>query len=413
MIAVIADDITGAAEIAAIGWRRGLSAQVQMAPTPKTGADLVAIDTDTRSVPGATARSVVENLARQLQALPVRWYFKKVDSVLRGNVATEIETLMQALGKTRTILAPANPSKGRIIADGRYFIDSIPLDKTEFAHDPEHPARSSSIADLLSASSGGSLKSPGVPGDLGMAGRGETIPKPALRSDLRLPRAVHVLDPAANRGGETGIVVAQARTLADLAQWAEILDRDTLAAGGADFFRAVLEKHMPADPGAARASPEPRKGAKLFVCGSRSEASRQAVDEAFRLRIPVCPMPESNGGLPERWGSDIVTALDASGRAVVAVGRAVERLGLSALEIRMQMAVAVQRVIERTTIGELFIEGGATARAILERLGWDTLDVLDEYAPGVVCLAVTATPGRIVTLKPGSYPWPEGLLTPQ
>ncbi|MBN1362726.1 MAG: hypothetical protein JW993_19160 [Sedimentisphaerales bacterium] len=407
MIAVIADDITGAAEIAAIGWRRGLSAQVQMTPNPKAGADLVTIDTDTRSLPGDTARSILKDIAGRLRALPVQWHFKKVDSVLRGNVGAELETLMEALGKRRTILAPANPSKGRIIVDGRYYINGVPLDETEFAQDPEHPARSSSIADLLSASSGGSLKSPGAPGDLGMAGPGEPFPKPALRSSLRLPPALHVLDPAAYLGEETGIVVAQARTVADLAQWSGCLDDDTLAAGGADFFQAILDRRSPSHQTGTRDMLRPTKAPKLFVCGSK----RRAGSQPAHVDMPVCLMPERAPGLLGQWTSDIVTALAASRCAVVAVGRAAERNSLSALDVRTRMAVTVQRVVERTEIGELFIEGGATASAILRRLGWDTLDVQGEYAPGVVRLAVTKMPDRTVTLKPGSYPWPEELLT--
>ena len=179
MIVVIADDITRAAEIAALGWRRGLSAQVRMTPALGADGDLVVMDTDTRSVTRDNARNIVATLSEHIRTSSAQWCFKKVDSVLRGNVATELEAIMKALGRTRTLLAPANPSKGRIIADGRYYIDGVPLDETEFAHDPEHPARSSLVADLLNA--------------------------PASCP-------VHVLSHAAYTGEETGLVVAQAET---------------------------------------------------------------------------------------------------------------------------------------------------------------------------------------------------------
>ena len=74
------------------------------------------------------------------------------------------------------------------------------------------------------------------------------------------------------------------------------------------------------------------------------------------------------------------------------------------------MAALVQRVLGQTRIHELFIEGGATARAILDCMGWETLTVLGEYGPGVVRLSVQGPEGQVVTLKPGSLPWPEGLL---
>ena len=50
----------------------------------------------------------------------------------------------------------------------------------------------------------------------------------------------------------------------------------------------------------------------------------------------------------------------------------------------------------------IIIEGGATAYAVLERLGISSFDVEYEYSPGVVCLSHGNM--RII-LKPGSYPW--------
>jgi uncharacterized protein YgbK (DUF1537 family) len=386
MIVAIADDITGAAEIAAIGWRRGLSAQVRTTFDPDTDADLVVVDTDTRSVAGCAAAITAENLAHSLGRASVQWCFKKVDSVLRGNVGVELEALMRALGKTRTILAPANPSRGRVIADGRYFIDHVPLDETEFRNDPEHPARSSLVADLLDLSEG---------------------------------CPVHVLAATAYRRRERGVVIAQSAAVGDLSEWAERLDELTLPAGGADFFRAILDKRQPARGLVPREPPTRMPGPRLFVCGSWSETSRRAVVEASRLGIRVCLMPGAlfespppgDENLLGQWTDDIVAALATSECAVAAVGQPGRHGAPSARDVRTQMAALVQRVAGRMHVRQLLIEGGATAGAILRRIGWDTLDVLGEYGPGAVHLAVKGTSGQIVTLKPGSYPWPEGIWT--
>ena len=53
---------------------------------------------------------------------------------------------------------------------------------------------------------------------------------------------------------------------------------------------------------------------------------------------------------------------------------------------------------------EVVIEGGATAYALLEELGWVDFEVLCETAPGVVRLQHMPS-GTVLTLKPGSYPW--------
>ncbi|WP_354667166.1 nucleotide-binding domain containing protein [uncultured Duncaniella sp.] len=49
------------------------------------------------------------------------------------------------------------------------------------------------------------------------------------------------------------------------------------------------------------------------------------------------------------------------------------------------------------------MEGGATAYASLQKLGWDTFTITDEIAPGVI--RMRAPNGTHVTMKPGSYPW--------
>ena len=51
----------------------------------------------------------------------------------------------------------------------------------------------------------------------------------------------------------------------------------------------------------------------------------------------------------------------------------------------------------------LMIEGGATAYAIIQRLGWNSFSIERELAPGVVTIQYKQT---LITLKPGSYPWP-------
>ena len=75
------------------------------------------------------------------------------------------------------------------------------------------------------------------------------------------------------------------------------------------------------------------------------------------------------------------------------------------------MAVLVHQAIGKTHIQELFVEGGATAKSILTRMNWNTLDVLGEYCPGMVRLAIKGQQDTAITIKPGSYLWPNGLWT--
>jgi len=380
MIVVIADDVSGAAEIAGIGRRFGLTAQVQRRFSPAEGVDVAVVDTNTRDTTKDVAQATVGALARELSDTHMSCCYKKVDSVLRGHVCAELEVLMSTLQKPRAILAPANPSKGRTIVAGQYCINNRPLHETDFADDPQYPANSSLVTDLLNAS-----------GDC-----------PVL-----------VLNHGACQGHERGIIVAEAKSREDLAEWAAKVDEDVLAAGGSDFFTAILEARMGSLRFKAAFEVVPAAGPKLFVCGSASDSSRQAVKWAQRLGIPVCPMPDALFGhvaspewSAEQWMEDVLGALRRESRAIVAIPQPVLKDRLLAYELSVHLAALVESVISRIAIGELILEGGATAQAVLGRLGWQALEVVGEYGPGVVQLCEPDRPGTLVTMKPGSYPWP-------
>src|ERR1022692_2393296 len=149
MIGVIADDLTGAAELGAVGLRHGLRAEIVRSGKPSGNADLVCVDTDSRACEPAEAAKRAAAAAKMLRAAGAKWIYKKVDSVLRGQVTAEVEAVMKQLQLNRALLLPANPSLGRVIRDGQYFVCGKLIHKTEFAHDPEYPRRVPQVLRLL------------------------------------------------------------------------------------------------------------------------------------------------------------------------------------------------------------------------------------------------------------------------
>ena len=382
MILVVADDISGAAEIAATGRTFGLTVQLQMKPAAGSSAELVVIDTDTR-YKSIDPRRDIENALINYDTTLVEWYYKKVDSVLRGNISTELCAMMQILKKNRTILAPANPTKARVISDGQYFIDGRPLHETDFANDPDYPAASSSVIDLLDTT-----------------------------SDCH----IHTRTPENYTGNDHGIIVADTNSMNDLTKWTEYLDEHTLAAGGSDFFRAILNKKLSSNRVPCEINAVEISGKKLFVCGSTSETSRQAVAYAGHSGIPVCPMPDAlfknilaDDTFIKKWADVVLKTLSTSDRVIIAIAqKPVQDSGL-AENLRMKTAALVKTIFNAAEIRELFIEGGATAEAVLRAIDCFRFDVLAEYAPGVVQMQVFGRPEQYVTIKPGSYPWPKGI----
>jgi len=111
MIVVIADDLSGAAELANVALQAGLSADVQLQFDATSDADVVCISTDTRSRDVLEAAATVEAVTRAVMTASPDFLYKKCDSLLRGWVAEEACAVARVLGRTRILLVPANPSR--------------------------------------------------------------------------------------------------------------------------------------------------------------------------------------------------------------------------------------------------------------------------------------------------------------
>lgn len=75
--------------------------------------------------------------------------FKKIDSTLRGNFATEIEIIDSILSIDKIYFIPAYPEYKRWIKDKNLYIDDLLLEKTNFSKDPKNPIKISSIPKII------------------------------------------------------------------------------------------------------------------------------------------------------------------------------------------------------------------------------------------------------------------------
>jgi len=66
-------------------------------------------------------------------------------------------------------------------------------------------------------------------------------------------------------------------------------------------------------------------------------------------------------------------------------------------------------VFDRLSINELLIEGGSTASAILKQLCLCRFFPVEELATGVIRMQTENKPELYITLKPGSYAWPQAV----
>lgn len=379
MIGVIADDLTGAAEIGAVGLRHGFRAEIVRSGKPSGLADLICIDTDSRSCTTDEAGKRARAAAKLLRAAGAMWIYKKVDSVLRGHVTAEVEAIMQQLKLERALLLPANPSRGRIIRDGHYFVNGKLIHKTEFGRDPEYPRRSSQVLQLLKVPEKFSIR---------------------VANDDR-------------QQFEQTIIVGEAGTPQDVSGWAETSGPEILSAGGSEFFDALLGREKRATAEGVKPLPLPITGRELFVCGTSTESSRKFVMGAKRRKQPVVTLPaeliwgaEFSPGALTSLARSAVAAFDIHSRVILAVGLPSVREAVVARRLFRNVIQIAERVMDKVPVSHVFAEGGATASELAHRMGWRRLTVEHEPAPGVATLSVEGRQTMLLTIKPGTYAWP-------
>lgn len=85
---------------------------------PGQETSFYAINTNTRSVDQKTAYQKVRDIAEIVNKRPPTVLYKKIDSVLRGNIGAEVDAVMDATGRDLAVIAPALPKNRRIVRDG-------------------------------------------------------------------------------------------------------------------------------------------------------------------------------------------------------------------------------------------------------------------------------------------------------
>lgn len=394
---VLADDFSGAAEIAGLATALGLSADVQKDFQPRD-VDLIVIDTNSRSQSVQRAQEIHRCLGETLRRHEPALIYKKIDSVLRGHVLSEINQLMTDFRFERTLLVSANPQRGRTIRGGQLFIDGIPLHETEFRHDPEYPVRDPSVLT-------------------------------ALRRDGSSPfntRDVLVVDEQDfDPTRQQVIFVGNASSTFDLSCWAAHQNRQTLCAGGAEFFTACMKQSLGqgavqpqmrliGSQGGPELSESMRRAGRrmLMVSGSAFDIEHR-VAMCQTLGIPIVFLrddwsSQSDVSDQQQVAATAISRLELDGR--LALHFAPRLVREVAPEVAVQAMVEVLRqILSQTRVDVLLLEGGTTASAVISALGWEHFEVRGMLDRGTVALSPLPAGSPLCIVKPGSYPWPQDI----
>jgi D-threonate/D-erythronate kinase len=372
-LAIVADDLTGAADTGACFASAGFATVIPLSGAPIPDADVVALSTDSRDLSASDAARAVRAAVARLT--PGRsgnaedrsdrdcvLFYKKIDSALRGHPRDELFAAMEATGARRALVAPAFPAERRTTVGGRQYIDGVPVESSGISG-------AGAISDLMALFE----TDQGVPVRLlGLA---------ALRGQ---PDALRdLLDDESG-----GILVADAETDDDLMILGSAVagGRLLLFCGSAGFARQ-LARALPLTRNPKRRSRIVRgSGPILIVAGSQHAVTARQVQVLHQAGVPIIRPGQNLIDDPttpvDATVAEVASHL-AAGRSMVltTLGMASCPLGAHFVAARLGQIVATPEVSSQ--VGGLVLTGGDVAAAVSTALGATALWLEGEIASGI------------------------------
>ncbi len=379
-VLIVADDLTGSLDTSGPFAQQGLTTMVVAQPLDSDAdavrdARVVSINTDSRHLGPAAAADRVERCVRRFTRQRFDIVFKKIDSTLRGNVATETMALLNVCDRKVALIAPAFPAQGRTVVNGLVHVDGVPLARTGFARDALSPPPLKPLGELFAEFVGAQ--------HVGGWRHGEPLQFP-----------------------EEGVVVADAGSDDELAELYSKLSRhatQTLLVGSAGLG-LVLARSLPAAPGATEAqaaesastieavSNEPGSVKPIsikpnssepvsiepivFVVGSRAARSREQVEQ-LRACADTIVLEAPNGRLVA------IPSLSAARQVVVLAVPDPVAVEAESVEVARQLARAGLGLVNDIGAGAIVVTGGDTAIAVLEASNCTVIQVSGNLMPGI------------------------------
>ncbi len=353
-LGAIADDVTGATDVASVLVRGGMRTHLVIGVPERIDADADSVVVALKSRTAPVDDAVRDSLA-SLRALRSwradRFYFKicsTFDSTPAGNIGPVADALLDELGAGSTVVTPAYPTNGRTVRDGLLYVGDVLLSESSMRN---HPLTPMTDADLV-----------------------RVLQRQTARPVGRL--------------GTDNIVyaIADATTDDDLCALAEQAKDLPLLVGGAG-----LALGLPRAYGYTGSAATARRvdGPAIAIAGSLSEATRVQI---------------------ERFGGGIALDDYDGYRGETILVHSGARRGGDPHEIERRLAAVAADAVEHGA-RRVVVAGGETSGAVTRALGVRELAVGTDIAPGVPWMTtIGSEPQLSLALKSGNFGGPDFFL---
>jgi uncharacterized protein YgbK (DUF1537 family) len=407
ILGIIADDFTGATDIAGMLVKNGMRT-IQTIGVPAKGTipddvDAVVVALKTRSIAAKDAIAQSLDALKTLQAAGcVRFFFKycsTFDSTDQGNIGPVGDALLDALEAAQAIYCPAFPENARTIFFGHLFVGDLLLSDTHMRHHPLNPMTDSSLVRVLARQ---------TKHKVGL------VPLKQMQAGSATLRGA--LDKLAADGVRHVIVDAVADT--DLGIIGEAVGDDVLVTGGSGVAlglpAAYRRRGLLAHKSGADALPA-IGGSAAVLAGSCSAATLGQIANFkgahLALDTDAICRGEPVGDKALAWakgklgnGPILLSASDKP-EAVKALQQkyGVEK---SSHAIEGTMAQLAKGLVA-AGVGRLVVAGGETSGAVVGALDVTALRIGPEIDPGVPWTASVGSKPLLLALKSGNFGAPD------
>lgn len=407
LLGCIADDFTGASDLAGMLVRAGMRT-VQVIGVPDQVSTLI-VDADAIVV-ALKSRTTLAALAIQDSLAALHWlqdagcqqilfkYCSTFDSTAHGNIGPVLDALMSALKTDFTIACPAFPENKRMIFQGHLFVGDTLLNESGMQHHPLTPMTDANLLRVLQR---------------------QTVRKVGLINHATVATGAAAITADIARLKQQGVSMAivDAISNADLLAIGAACASLPLLSGGSGIALGLPQNfrsqgHLSSGPAVDRLPPV--GGLQAIVSGSCSSATQAQVAHwigAQRPAFALDPLRLAAGddlvdaaitwALPKIADGPVLIYATASADQVAQVQATLgaERAGA----LVEQALAAIASALVAHGVDQLLVAGGETSGAVVSALGIKALRIGPQIDPGVPWTMSIGTRPIVMALKSGNF----------
>ena len=406
-IGCIADDLTGATDLAMILAREGLKTiqvvGVPDADTPIPDADAIVIALKSRTIPADEAIDMSLAACDWLKAAGAGQIFFKYcstfDSTEQGNIGPVTDALMERLDTNLTVACPSFPENGRTVYRGYLFVGDGLLSESSLRNHPLTPMQDANLARVLAQQSQSQVANIFYE----QVEQGERAIVDALLTAEPAQNTIFIVDAMSNE---------HLRSIGSACKDLPLITGGSAVAMGlADNYRAMGS----VDEETAEHQFSVPCGKSVVLAGSCSEATLAQIEQAQKTmpsyRIETAALLAGEPVIDEalQWVASqyqqhakVLIYSSAAPAEVAQLQSENDKLALGS-KIESAMGELAKRLCAEQGVQRLVVAGGETSGAVIEALNVQTMQIGPAIDPGVPWTKSVDGSDLALALKSGNF----------